>query len=223
MSHLTREQTRAFDRRLIDDFGIPAALLMENAGRGTVDVLQALGVRGPLVICCGKGNNGGDGLVIARHLANRHVPVKAVLFAPPQELSEEAALQWRIVQRLALPTEVLRQASIDEQRLAKELAEAEWVVDALFGTGLKGPMRSPFDRVAEIINGSATRVLAVDIPSGLDADTGLPMGATIRAQHTVTFVAAKVGFQNPAAAAWLGRVHVVDIGVALHLAQKVAP
>src|SRR5882762_11860993 len=106
MSHLTREQTRAFDHRLIHEFGIPAAVLMENAGRATVDVLQSLGVRGPVLICCGKGNNGGDGLVIARHLANREVATKALLFAQPAELSEDAALQWRIVERLRLPAEV---------------------------------------------------------------------------------------------------------------------
>src|SRR5438105_9142001 len=136
MSHLTREQTRAFDRRLIDDFGIPATLLMENAGRGTVDVLQALGVRGPLVICCGKGNNGGDGLVIARHLANRAIPVKALLFARPNQLSPDAAVQWHIVQQIQLAAEVFPGIPLEEQHLTDELTQAEWVIDALFGTGL---------------------------------------------------------------------------------------
>jgi NAD(P)H-hydrate epimerase len=215
---LTREQVRAFDRRAIDEFGIPALVLMENAGRGTVDVLQALGVRGPVLVCCGKGNNGGDGLVVARHLANRGVPVKAIVLARPHELSEDAAAQWHIVQRLNLPAEAWPGATLDEPRLTAELARAEWAVDALFGTGLQGPMRPPFDRIAALLGASAARVLAVDIPSGLDADTGLPMGTTVRADHTATFVAPKVGFRNPAAAAWLGQVHVVDIGVALHLA-----
>jgi NAD(P)H-hydrate epimerase len=221
--HLTREQTRAFDRRAVEEFGIPALVLMENAGRGTVDVMQALGARGPVLVCCGKGNNGGDGLVVARHLANRDVPVKALLFGRPEELSEDAAAQWHIVGRLGLPAEVWADESLDEGRLAAELARAEWVIDALFGTGLKGPMRPPFDRVAAAVNAGPGRVLAVDIPSGLDADTGAPMGATVRAHHTVTFVAPKVGFASPTAAAWLGQVHVADIGVALHLAQKVGP
>jgi NAD(P)H-hydrate epimerase len=220
MHCLTREQTRAFDHRAIAEFGIAPLVLMENAGRGTVDVLQTLGVRGPVIVCCGKGNNGGDGLVIARHLANRHVAVRVLLFAKPAELSEDAAAEWRIAERLRLPREVW---TGDELRLAAVLAQSEWVVDALFGTGLNGPMRPPFDRVAAAINATSSRVLAVDIPSGLDADTGLPMGTTVRAEHTVTFVAPKAGFSNPAAADWLGQVHVADIGVAFHLAQEVRP
>ena len=223
MTCLTRDQTRDFDRHAIEDFGIPALVLMENAGRGTADVMTALGVHGPVAICCGKGNNGGDGLVIARHLANRSVAVKCLLFARPDELSEDAAVQWHITRRMGLPAEVWPDPAIDEPRLTVALAGVEWVVDALFGTGLKGPMRSPFDRIARIINAASAQVLAVDIPSGLDTDTGLPMGETVRAHHTVTFVAPKMGFQNPAAAAWLGQVHVADIGLALHFAQKSRP
>jgi NAD(P)H-hydrate epimerase len=127
------------------------------------------------------------------------------------------------VQQLRLPAEAWPAAAFDEQRLARDLAQAAWVIDALFGTGLTGPMRPPFDRIAAIINASTARVLAVDIPSGLDADTGQPMGTTVRADHTSTFVAPKVGFRNPAAAAWLGQIHVVDIGLAVHLAQKINP
>lgn len=221
--HLTRAETRDFDCRAIEHFGIPALVLMENAGRGTVDVMQSLGVRGPVHICCGKGNNGGDGLVIARHLANRAIPVKVLLFAYPDDLSPDAAAQWRIVQRLPVPAEAWPGAAFDRDRLTRELAQAVWVVDALFGTGLTGPMRPPFDQIASCINASAARVLAVDIPSGLDADSGLPMGPTIRAEHTVTFVAPKAGFAQLAAAAWLGQVHVADIGLSLQLAQKINP
>jgi NAD(P)H-hydrate epimerase len=223
ISHLTRAETRDFDRRAIEHFGIPALVLMENAGRATVDVMKSLGVNGPVLICCGKGNNGGDGLVIARHLANGALPVKVLLFAHPNDLSADAAAQWRINQRLQLPAEVWPGATLDEERLTSELAPAEWIVDALFGTGLTGPMRPPFDRIATCINASAARILAVDIPSGLDADTGLPMGQTVRAEHTVTFVAPKIGFAQPAAAPWLGHVHVADIGLSLQLAQKINP
>ena len=222
-TYLTREQTRAFDRTAIEEVGIPALVLMENAGRSAVDVITSLGVNGPVVVCCGKGNNGGDGLVMARHLANRNIAVSCLLFARPDELSEDAAVQWRIIQNMGLPTELWLGDAIDESRLAAVVGAADWVVDALFGTGLKGPMRPPFDRIATIISAGNAHVLAVDIPSGMDADTGLPMGIIVRAQHTVTFVAPKVGFQNPAAAPWLGQVHVVDIGLALHFAQSVRP
>jgi NAD(P)H-hydrate epimerase len=97
--------------------------------------------------------------------------------------------------------------------VARELSAAEWIVDALFGTGLTGPPRAPFDQIIAAINTTSARVLAVDIPSGLDCDTGQPLGAVVRAEHTATFVALKKGFVNPAAQQWLGKVHVVDIGI----------
>src|SRR5262249_55945958 len=88
----------------------------------------------------------------------------------------------------------------------------DWVVDALFGSGLTGSARPPFDRVIEIINGAPGRILAVDIPSGLDADTGRPLGVAVRARHTATVAAPKKGFAEPGAGEWLGQVHVVDMG-----------
>jgi NAD(P)H-hydrate epimerase len=109
----------------------------------------------------------------------------------------------------------------EDEKLRHELAAAEWIVDALFGTGLTGPVRPPFAQVITAINRQCARVLAVDIPSGLDGDTGQPLGPTIRAEHTATFVAQKTGFANPAAQEWLGRVHVVDIGIPRALLQSV--
>jgi NAD(P)H-hydrate epimerase len=98
---------------------------------------------------------------------------------------------------------------------------AEWVVDALFGTGLTGPLRSPFDQIVEAINTAPARVLAVDIPSGLDCDTGQPLGPTVRAHQTATMAALKKGFAEPAARTWLGAVHLVDIGVPAALLSQV--
>jgi NAD(P)H-hydrate epimerase len=209
---LSREQVRAIDRRAIEEFGVPGAVLMENAGRGAAEVLLALGARGPVVICCGKGNNGGDGFVIARHLDNRAVPVRVLLFARPEELTGDAALNYEIVRRSGIPIEVRAGQTVDGEALRRELAAAEWVVDALFGTGLAGAVRPPFDAVIGAVNASGARVLAVDIPSGLDCDTGQPLGAAVRARHTVTFVAMKKGFAQPAAREWVGEVHVADIG-----------
>jgi NAD(P)H-hydrate epimerase len=209
---LTRDEVRAIDRRAIEEFGIPGAVLMENAGRGAAEVLVALGVQGRVVVCCGKGNNGGDGFVIARHLDNRALPVRVLLFAQPEELSGDAALNHTILRRSGVPIDVRGGLPVDPETLRQELAASEWVVDALFGTGLTGAVRAPFDRVIVGINASAARVLAVDIPSGLDCDTGRPLGATVRAQHTVTFVAPKKGFANPEAREWIGQVHVADIG-----------
>lgn len=212
MIELTRKQVRAFDKHAIEQLGIPAAVLMENAGRGAAAILQSLRITGRVVLCCGKGNNGGDGLVMARHLANAGFGVLTLLFARPEDISADAQVQWNIVRKIGLATQLLPQ-TIDETNLAATLAGADWIVDALFGTGLIGPVRPPFDRVIELINATPARVLALDIPSGLDADTGEPVGPTVRADHTVTFVAAKAGFQNPTASPFTGRVHVANIGV----------
>jgi NAD(P)H-hydrate epimerase len=209
---LSRDQVRALDRRAIQDFGLPGVVLMENAGRGAADVLLRLGVRGRVLVCCGKGNNGGDGYVIARHLDNHHVPVRVLLFAQPEDLTGDAAVHYQVIARSGLDVRV-HAGAVDEAALATEIAAAEWVVDALFGTGLTGAVRAPLDRVIAALNGGKARVLAVDIPSGLDADTGQPLGPCVRAEHTVTFAALKKGFAEPAAQAWLGQVHLVDIGV----------
>ena len=217
---LSRTQVRAFDQFAIEQLGIPAAVLMENAGRGAAQILQSLGIRGPVVICCGKGNNGGDGLVIARHLTNMGYGVRILLFARPEDLTADALLQWNIVQKMKLPSQVITDVEDQLDILDNPLAAADWIVDALFGTGLTGAVRAPLDRAIELINASGVRVLAVDIPSGLDCDTGLPLGATIRAPHTVTFVAPKLGFRNPAALEYTGRVHVADIGITLKFRQE---
>jgi NAD(P)H-hydrate epimerase len=214
---LTREQVRSIDRRAIEEFGMPGAVLMENAGRGAAEVLLALGVPGPVSICCGKGNNGGDGFVIARHLANRGVAVRIELFARPEDLTGDAAIHYRSIARAGLPVTVHAGPNVDEAALRGVLSRSAWIVDALFGTGLAGPVRAPFDRVIAAVNGSGVRVFAVDLPSGLDCDSGAPLGPTVRASHTATFVALKQGFASAGARAWLGQVHTVDIGVPLPL------
>jgi NAD(P)H-hydrate epimerase len=208
MTPLTRAQVREIDRRAIEDFGVPGVVLMENAGRDAADFLMKLGVTGPVAICCGKGNNGGDGFVIARHLDNHGIAIRVLLFARPEDLTGDAAVNFHILQRAGLTIVV----EPDAETLRRELVAAAWVVDALFGTGLTGPLQPPFDGIVAAINASGKPVLAVDIPSGLDCDSGLPLGETVRATHTVTFVAPKTGFANAAAKPWLGQVHVVDIG-----------
>ncbi len=210
--YLSREQVRALDRRAIEEFGVPGVVLMENAGRGAAEVLMGLDCKGPAVICCGKGNNGGDGFVIARHLDNRQIPVRVLLFADPGRLEGDAAVNYQIIARSGLHISVYDGEISNDSKLRSELTLAEWIVDALFGTGLTGPVRQPFDRIIQCINESNRRVLAVDIPSGLDCDTGQPLGPTVRAEHTVTFVAEKKGFANPLTKNWTGQVHVVDIG-----------
>jgi NAD(P)H-hydrate epimerase len=138
--------------------------------------------------------------------------VRVFLFARPEELAGDAAINYRILDRSGFTIEEHPENPVDGAALRRELVTADWVVDALFGTGLAGPIGSPLAEVVEAVNASNARILAVDIPSGLDCDTGLPLGPTVRAQHTVTFVAPKKGFACPVAQGWLGKVHVVDIG-----------
>jgi NAD(P)H-hydrate epimerase len=217
---LTRQQVREVDHLAIEEFGVPGVVLMENAGRGTAELLRALGVHGRVVIVCGKGNNGGDGFVIARHLDNWQLPVRVLLFSRPEELAGDALINYRIIRQTGLALEAQTEP-IDFPALRQELAGAEWIVDALFGTGLSGPLRAPFDDVVRTINASSARVLAVDIPSGLDCDTGQPLGTCVRAQHTATFVALKKGFAEPSAAQWLGQVHVLDIGAPRRIVHSI--
>jgi NAD(P)H-hydrate epimerase len=218
--YLARDQVRELDRRAIEEYGVPGSVLMENAGRGVAELLCTLGVNGKVVVCCGKGNNGGDGFVIARHLDNRRIPISVLLFARPQELTGDAATAYRIIAMSELPISIFDRPTIAPDLLRRELAGADWIVDALCGTGLRGPMRAPLDEPANAINISGARVLAVDLPSGLDCDTGEPLGPTVRANHTATFVALKKGFANPSAAPWFGQVHVVDIGAPRKLVEE---
>jgi NAD(P)H-hydrate epimerase len=219
MRPLSRDEARALDRRVIETAGVPGLVLMENAGRGVAELLRGLGVRGRVVVCCGRGNNGGDGFVIARWLDNAGVAVRVLLFAKPEQLSGDAEVMYRILAHSGPPIEVLAD-KLDDERLRAELAGADWIVDALFGSGLQGPLRPPFDRVVEAINASGARVMAVDVPSGLDADTGAPMGSTVRAQHTATIAALKKGFSAPAAQPFLGQVHVIDMGMPRRMGEN---
>jgi len=218
MRPLTRAEVREVDRRAIDEYGMSGLVLMENAGRGCVDVLCRLGCTGPVSVVCGKGNNAGDGFVIARHLDLRRVPVKLVLLGSADELRGDAASNYAIAARSGLPiVDLSRQ--FDVAKLQEQLVGSEWIVDALLGTGATGAPRHPMDDAIRQMNAANAKRLAVDLPSGLDCDTGEPADPTFRADHTCTFVAPKVGFANPRAAPFLGQVHVLDIGAPRRLVE----
>ncbi len=218
---LTRSQVRSIDRRAIEEYGMSGLVLMENAGRGCADVLCRLGCQGPVAVVCGKGNNAGDGFVIARHLDLRGIAVKVLLLGQPGELSGDAAANYAIAAKSAIPM-LDFSGPWDAARFASELAGADWIVDALLGTGATGSPRPPWDEAIRGMNASPARKLAVDLPSGLDCDTGIPADPTFRADHTCTFVARKIGFDNPPAAKYLGTVHVLDIGAPRKLVEEAA-
>lgn len=210
--YLTREQARRIDQRAIEGGGFCGMVLMENAGRGCVESLLRRGVRGPVLICCGKGNNGGDGLVMARWLALAGVEARVLVWGPIDAAAPDALANYRILESVGYPLRLISCGTgLAELREAAE--GIDWVVDALLGTGARGTPRAPLDEVITAINGLPVPCCAVDIPSGLDADTGEPASPTIRARLTCTMVAPKVGFQSSAAREYLGEVDVVQIGV----------
>jgi NAD(P)H-hydrate epimerase len=218
---LDRRLSREVDRRAVDDYGIPSLLLMENAGRGVADLLLRLGISGPVAVCCGKGNNGGDGFVIARHLDGQGVDVRVLLWSEPDELTGDAAQNFQILARCGLKIEVFG-TKADPARLGREISGTAWIVDALLGTGARGNPRPPLDAVIEELNRHPAPKLAVDVPSGLDCDTGRPAAHTIRAAHTCTFVTAKPGFLLPAAQTFVGQLHVLPIGTPRKLLAEIA-
>ena len=216
---LARDAVRELDRVAIEEFGIPGIVLMENAGRNAAELLCTKRLSGPIVICCGKGNNGGDGFVMARHLENHGAAVHILLFADPNSLRGDARTNFRIVKASGIPLTVV--PNIDQSVLNSELNAAEWIVDALLGTGMTGEVREPYATAITRINASSAKVFAVDLPSGLDCDRGRPAGESVRADVTATFVAMKTGFLQPSAREWLGEVHVIDIGIPRALRQRV--
>lgn len=217
---LTRDQVRDVDRRAIQDYGLPGLVLMENAGRNSAALLLELGINGPVAICCGKGNNAGDGFVIARHLENAGIDITVLLATPSPALTGDAAINFQVLKRAG--TRIVEPPDDGLTSLwSNELANADWIVDALLGTGTQGAIREPFASAIALINASQRKVLAVDLPSGLDCDTGQPLGDCIRAIHTATFVARKPGFDGPTASQYTGEVHVLDIGVPGRLLEEV--
>ncbi len=218
MVRLTRTQMREIDRRAIEEYHIPGIVLMENAARCAVDVARGMlrreGLRSALILC-GGGNNGGDGLAIARHLHNRGTPVFIGLATDPAGYTGDALVNWRIVSAMSLP-----HAPATPQLIAAH--SRDLVIDAIFGTGLSEAPRHPFAEIAAAINDDTGAVLAVDVPSGLDCDSGHPHGACVRANVTVTFVAEKTGFTDPFAKRFLGDVVVGDIGCPPELIEAVA-
>jgi len=222
---LSRDEVRELDRRAIEEYGVPGIVLMENAGRGCAELLMRLNPERKLTaILCGPGNNGGDGFVIARHLDNHGWPVSIRLFASRTGLPTDAATNFQAIQRGGidwLPCSFEPGMSVNVAvQMADSFARPTWLVDALFGTGLSRPLGPPFDEIVAQINASRNPILAVDIPSGLDCDTGEPLGPTVRATHTATFVAHKKGFLNPKAREWTGEVHVIDIGAPRKLVDE---
>jgi NAD(P)H-hydrate epimerase len=214
----SREQSRAFDAWAINIVGVTGPVLMENAGRSCAELIaeKLVGKTNPRVcIFCGLGNNGGDGFVIARHLLNRNFNVATLICGDPDKIKGDAKINRDIFKALNARIEHLdiSNTNIIKSRIAAFAKDADMLVDAVFGTGLAGQLRDDSKMLIEAINALAIPVLAVDIPSGLDCDTGLPLGDSVKAKWTVTFAAVKKGFAHEAAQEFTGEIYVASIGV----------
>jgi NAD(P)H-hydrate epimerase len=215
---MSRDEARAFDAWAINELNVPGIVLMENAGRSCAQfIIETLSkIKKPKVcIFCGTGNNGGDGFVIARHLLNAGFAVTVVVCGGIAKIKGDARINFDILIGLGLKIERLDMGGADDinARVTKLANEANMIIDAVFGTGLTGTLQDEYKRLIESINELGCPVLSVDIPSGLDCDMGIPLGASIKANCTVTFVAVKKGFVFENARVYTGDIFVASIGV----------
>lgn len=219
---VTGREMKEIDRRAIEEWGIAGLVLMENAGRAVVDVFQKElgGVKDRrFLVLCGKGNNGGDGFVIARHLLNREGKVNCVLLGKVAELKGDARTNAQIllnagykIQEVTKPDELSRLSAVGCQLSA--------IVDAIFGTGLSSPPSGLAAETIRLVNQSQSYVISVDIPSGVDADTGAVLEPAIRAHLTVTMGLPKYGLVLYPGKACTGKLRIADIGIPYKLLKE---
>jgi len=205
---------REIDRRTIEELGISSLVLMESAGLALVDEIEQRtgGERLRITVVCGPGNNGGDGMVAARHLADRGHEVITFLAVPRSSFSGDAKVQLRTMTRLDMDVAVLSSASSYE-RAFRRAAQSDVTLDCLFGTGLTRAVEGPWAQCVRIINSCPGLVVSADVPSGLDARTGHPLGECVTADVTVTFGLPKTGLVIFPGAQFAGEVVVADIGI----------
>jgi NAD(P)H-hydrate epimerase len=215
MRVLNTAQMREADRRTIEDIGIPSLVLMENAGRQAVAAIEA--IHGDLLeqqvaVLCGRGNNGGDGFVVARTLAQRGVDVAVFLIGRVADVRGDARINLEILGRLGLTVVEIADSQAWELHFS-EVGDCSLIVDAIFGTGLNSPISGYIESVVTDVNASGIPVVAIDLPSGLSADSPDPIGPSIEAGLTVTLAAPKIPLVLPPAETRAGDIVIADIGI----------
>lgn len=219
---LTRMQTRQVDELAQSTYGLAGIVLMENAGANAARIIRERhGDRAKALICCGTGNNGGDGLVIARHLHNAGWSVVVLIAGRVESMSPDCARDDAVVQKMPIPrfvasdrTRMLACATLDQDTV---------VIDALLGTGFQGHVRADLAALIDRLNEAPKKsMVAIDVPSGLDCDTGIPGGVAIRADLTITFVAAKPGFFTESGRDFVGEIVIAEIGAPRELIDQIA-
>ncbi len=209
MKIVTAKDMRRIDMKAVEEFGISGLVLMERAGLSVAAKIKELFGRKKIIVLSGSGNNGGDGLVVARDLHNEGWNVKVFLIPNPEDLKGDALSQYKAANRFKVPIQ-----SIDEflAHYPSVFGRHSLIVDALLGTGLSKPVKGRLSEAVNVINGSGLPVISVDIPSGISSDSGQIMGNAVRADYTVTFGLAKRGHFLHPGAEMTGRLFIEDIG-----------
>lgn len=205
MKIVTADEMRNIDRQTIEDYGIPGMVLMERAGLAVASRVRALFPSKKAVVLCGGGNNGGDGLVVARNLFNWGFKVLVIMTAKKEALSPDCAMQFQIVKKMGIRTEF-------RSTLSGKDIHSSVVIDAVFGTGLARPVKGPVAGLFSFLNGADAPVVAVDMPSGISSDTGEVLGEAVMADYTVTFGLPKMAHFLYPGAEYTGKLFVEDIG-----------
>ena len=221
---VTAEEMRELDRLTIERYGVPSLVLMERAGEAIAQAImqrfRPLAKRGVLIVC-GKGNNGGDGFVVARLLKKKRIPCEVALLARQDELSKDAEHNLRSFIKLKGKVTEIPTGRLDQ--LIELMHRNRLLVDAILGTGMKNEVRAQLAEAIALLNASGLPIVAVDIPSGLDSDRGIPLGVAIQAEMTVALGFAKIGEVIYPGLDYVGDVAVADIGLDQRALTQVDP
>jgi len=210
---------KEMDRITIEKYGMPVLLLMENAGRAVANVARQMSQKKfPILVVAGSGNNGGDGIVAARYLYNMGSPVEILLAKSPDNYQGDTAVHMNLAENFGVPMTHIKNFS--EKALIDKMKNSHIIIDALLGTGTTGKLREPYKTLIQRINQSKGTVLAVDIPSGLNGDTGEVENEAIYAKTTVTMAYAKKGLLTKQAQPYVGKLIIADIGFPKKLTPK---
>lgn len=231
MQYLTVEEINRIDRLASEKYGIPSIVLMENAGRSVAEEtvkliancrLQIANCK--IAVLCGSGKNGGDGFVAARYLYNYGYQVKVYLLKNPNNISGDTLTNYTILKKIGVETKLISPGKLNS--LSSELKKANCIIDAIFGTGIKGKVTGLPAQIIKMVNQTkeiitSKPVISVDLPSGLDGDTGFPSGKCVKTTVTVTMGYPKKGFLNPKAKKYLGKLIIADIGYPRNITRNI--
>jgi hydroxyethylthiazole kinase-like uncharacterized protein yjeF len=220
MNSLSAAHMRALDKKASEEYGIPSIVLMENAGLRAADVIASLWKSEPskcrVVVICGAGNNGGDGFVVVRHLMNKGFCVSVYVLTTVANIKGDSLTNLLIIERMKVPITFTGTVSAGESFI-KNIAASDIIVDAIFGTGLERTIQEPISSYINAINeagkNSRKRIVSIDMPSGIHADTGAVLGVAVKASTTVTFAAPKDGLLVAKGPDNSGEVVIVDISI----------